>query len=158
MKSYKPVGWRSESYRHYLAAKGYRTKHRYYAMDNVELTDDKPFYQQHKFKSEGVNLRMHDLGKEQQRVMNELDAAVSRGELIPEKREEFITGDFKTLKEQYINKYITKSQFDDELNRSLVYFLKVNNKKLKVFFWAEKNKGEKDTYDSTAGHVGSGVI
>ena len=146
-------GWYGQSHRHYLAAKGIATKvprHKYYAMDNVELTDDKPFYQEHKFKSEGVNLRMHDLGKEQHRIMTELDAAVSRGELIPEKREEFIMGDFKTLKEDYINKRISKSQFDDELQRSLAYFLKVNNKKLKVFFWAEKNNSAKD--------VGSGVL
>ena len=30
----KPIGWRSESYRHYLAAKGIRTRMRYYAKGN----------------------------------------------------------------------------------------------------------------------------
>jgi len=28
---YKPIGWRKESYRHYLAAKGIKTRHKYFA-------------------------------------------------------------------------------------------------------------------------------
>ena len=30
---YRPVGWRGDSYRHYLARKGIKTKHNYFAVD-----------------------------------------------------------------------------------------------------------------------------
>ncbi len=38
----KPVGWRGESHRHYLAAKGIRTKHKYYAYTPAYVAGDLP--------------------------------------------------------------------------------------------------------------------
>lgn len=43
LNRYKPVGWRSESYRHYLAAKGMKTRytaHKYFAKGNYSLTPE----------------------------------------------------------------------------------------------------------------------
>lgn len=44
MKSFrsKPVGWRGESHRHYLAAKGIKTNHKYYAYTPAYVAGDLP--------------------------------------------------------------------------------------------------------------------
>ena len=242
MNRYKPLGWRYESHRHYLAAKGIKTRYdakkymalsgnedrpipidperleflinsgydnqeiavffnstpdkvvkakmehglggynkesaeeesdspadqKYMALkdmfksngsDNQPMEDERPFYKEHKLKSEGMNLRMHDIGKMHDKVMNQLDEAVQKGELDPHKREEFFTGDFKRAKEDYLNKTYNTSQFNDEVERSLTYFLKVNGKNLHVFFWADKQKKEPDQNREylSGSHVGSGV-
>lgn len=42
MGRYKPVGWRGEPHRHYLAAKGVRTSHKYYAYTPTFVAGDLP--------------------------------------------------------------------------------------------------------------------
>jgi len=61
LNRYKPVGWRSESYRHYLAAKGHTTKytaHKYFAKGNYSLTPEdsklKSAYAQHLTKEQAI--------------------------------------------------------------------------------------------------------
>jgi hypothetical protein len=160
---YKPVGWRNDSHRHYLAAKGIKSKyeaHKYFS--DGEMHDERPFYQEHKLKSEGMNLRMHDIGKKHDEIMQKMEEEVKKGNLDPHKREEFFTGDFKKAKEDYLNKTYNTSQFHDEVDRSFTYFMKINDKNLRVFGWAKtdapKKKREYDAETDESNMVGSGVI
>ena len=228
---YKPLGWRNESHRHYLAAKGIKTRydakkymalsgnegrlipidperleflrdsgysnqdiavffgvpveavieakmkydnaehHNYMALkdmfksngsDNQPMEDERPFYQEHKLKSEGMNLRMHDIGKKHDEIMQKMEEEVKKGNLDPHKREEFFTGDFKKAKEDYLNKTYNATQFHDEVDRSFTYFMKINDKNLRVFGWAKtdapKKKREYDAEVEESNMVGSGVI
>jgi hypothetical protein len=68
---YKPVGWRNEPYRHYLASKGISTRHRYFVRD--ELKGNRGFSGLHSAFSKGHSVM--DL-KEDERLRSEFNVSL----------------------------------------------------------------------------------
>lgn len=134
------VGWRGESYRHYLASKGIKSavggtvggSRRYYAP--IGLLDDRDGDNEQKMfrqRNEDV-LRNEIIGK-----LQEKEAA---GQLRPEATERFMKNVFAKEAGFYRNGTYDHQRFKDEVNHQFDVFTQNNATSLSAFDWAKKGE------------------
>lgn len=117
-------GWRNDSYRHHLAAKGVKTgRKKYYSLF---IDHSKEF---------DKTIRQGDVSRKQSEILNKLDDAVNKQELTSENRSKFMKDEFFYVARDYEKGLMSLEQFTDEVDSKFNYFLKTNSKKLKVFEW-----------------------
>ena len=127
-------GWFMEPYRHYLAAKGVRTRR--YDMDFGRLKSGLASGMQSTFAHPGDEearmLRLRTKDEVREREFRKFDAAVESGDIRPEKKEEYVKEKFGPLADKFIKDQLTEGQFREEVANATDYFLQANASRLHI--------------------------
>jgi hypothetical protein len=127
----KPVGWRQESYRHYLAAKGVKT--RYYkgkikAIASFLLDDGRA-----KTADFEQDLKSSAVGEMRDEVTVKLNEAERQGKISFENSRRFMNDDFTTETKDFLDDKIGRGQYQDNVRRRLGRHLTQFGSELNIF-------------------------
>lgn len=132
----KPTGWRYESAKHALAARGISTKQKYYAGDGYDkaasflkgmFSDGSPEtidYKKMMMEHSEADLRAN--------VMARLDAEEQKGNISAENASRFMEEDFMNETKLYFGGG-SKQQYHDNVMRMLERHLKIHDKQFHLF-------------------------
>jgi hypothetical protein len=159
---YKPAGWRYESHRHYLAAKGISSK-RYYAMDykgaaqkiHWLFDDGRP-----KTEDFAQQMKMQQVETLKSEVMGKLQKAQETGEITTDNAQRFMNGDFTDETKDFLHRDTESyTQYRGDVMHKLDWHLSTYSAKPKMP-WANVEKGPKNVsiYMSKEEHQGGGGL
>lgn len=125
----KPVGWKGESHRHYLAAKGIKTKNKYFMFkDNKGLlntTDTAVDFDK--------ELRQRVVNEVSNEVITKLHKEEDENKMNSEWSERFLEFEFKNLANKYLSdKSYTRQEFKDDVSKQLEDYTHIHSGKLKL--------------------------
>lgn len=129
----KPVGWRHEPHRHYLAAKGIKTAHRYRkgkikAVANFLMDDgraDTEDFEQ--------DLKMSAVNDMRDEVSTKLGEAERAGNISFENSRRFMNDDFTTETKDFLDDKIRRNIYQDNVRRRLGRHLTQFGTSLNIF-------------------------
>jgi hypothetical protein len=131
----RPAGWRGESHRHYLAARGVRTN-RYYAIDAKRMAAGiKSFFSDGRPDTEDYGKRMDAETIEQQRseVVRKLQQAEDTGKITHDNAKRFMDDQFTSETKDFLNGTIDRRTYLENVKRKLDSHMGTNSKSLSLF-------------------------
>lgn len=131
----RPVGWRNEPHRHYLAAKGIPTK-RYYAIDAKRMAAGmKSFFSDGRPDTEDYGKRMDQETVEQTRmdVVRKLEAAEDKGKITHDNAKRFMTDQFTDQTKDFLQGTIDRRTYLENVKRKLDSHMGINSTSLSLF-------------------------
>lgn len=144
----KPTGWRNDSHRHYLAAKGISTKNRYFSKapvvvqeDNVSRTADfiENAVSDGRADTEDLNERMKsdEVNRVHKFYVAEAHKAEDDDRIHSVNTDRFFAkgGPFDDESKDYFDNKIDRKTFNDNVKRRFDNHMHLHDKKLKVWEW-----------------------
>ncbi len=140
-------GWKYESHRHSLAARGIPTTHkqRYFFMKTQESntpTDDPGIFGwRHKNDAIKTNHKLETVNRRKRVWLDRIERETGEGKLREGTDEAFLEM-FKKLEEEYVNGQITQAQFNQEIESKGNFTLNNYSKTASAFDWSKPKSQE----------------
>lgn len=110
---------------------------------NTPNDDPGMFGWRHKNDAIKTNAKLETVNRDKRIWLDRIEKGIDAGEYSHNTHDAFLDT-FKNIEEEYVNNYITREQYKDELQRKGEFVLNNHSKKASAFSWADKKEDKKE--------------